>query len=78
MLKLAEVEVIPHHKADISTRNLQIHAQIHKSGGSRDIGGIFRLSIVRIVIKNKLAFVDGTKRGELLLLLLILTKSDKP
>jgi hypothetical protein len=54
------------------------HAQICKSGGSGDIGGIFWLSIVRIVIKNKLAFVGGTKRGELLLLLLILTKSDKP
>jgi hypothetical protein len=33
-----------HHQADISTDNLKIPAQISKSGGSGDVGGIFRLS----------------------------------
>jgi hypothetical protein len=35
-----------HHEPSISTATAQIHAQIHKSGGSEDGGDIFRLYLV--------------------------------
>ncbi len=47
--------------------SVQIHTQIYKSRDSGDVGDIFRLYLGRISYeKNKLAFVDGQKRGELL------------
>lgn len=68
-----------HYKSSISTKRPQIQAQIDKSGDSGDVGGILRLYLESIVMEKQASICPMDKKGgELLLLLLILIRSDKP
>jgi hypothetical protein len=46
----------------ISTEKPYIHAQTSNSGGSGDGGDMFQSYLGSIVMEDKLAFVDGTKK----------------